>query len=68
MEINKLMTTNALLEKERPLHMERYAFTQLIIYFTLFLRLSNIEKRHRRAFGQHPIDIQVITSSQFSFA
>ena len=44
MEINKLMTTNALLEKERPLRMERYAFTQLIIYFTLFLRLSNIDK------------------------
>ena len=44
MEINKLMTTNALLEKERRLHMEMYAFTQLIIYFTLFLRLSNIDK------------------------
>ena len=44
MEIKKLMTTNALLEKERPLHMERYAFTQLMIYFTLFLSLSNIDK------------------------
>ena len=66
MEIKKLMTTNALLEKERPLHMERYAFTQLIIYFSLLG--SQILTKASEGFGQHPIDIQVIASSQFSFA